>query len=334
MSPFGDTSAHNARESLRTSSPALNKLCTTRTESGSDFAPSITKLRATSPYHYPLFSESAARRRRSASPDSNAIVQEASQHQKTHGRITSESLGNWAPFPAEKKRGRQKGVALATQFQKKWSRADFNNRREEEEQRPQTCSSAITRFPSPATHTQDRPHTSVGMCAVPAASLSSLYFTTGGALYDDSGNLKGRKRMQKSAVNRALGAQTSSSLDSLVASDLPPKPQPSVFRHMKSAGASKFFPQEYENVLPASVVGSRGYGFLVLPKSAPDGAARQMSGASGWVKHAMQSTCGSQRAAPLPRQPSSQGTQLPTGGGEGDAFGSLRAHGRQISLEY
>ena len=317
MSPFGDTSAHNARESLRASSPALNKLCTTRTESGSDFPPSITKVRATSPYHYPLFSESAARRRCSASPDSNAVVQEASQHQKTHGRITAESLANWAPFPAEKKTGRQKGeiVSPATQFQKRWSRADFNNRRGEDEQRPQTCNSTITRFPSPTTHTQDRPHTSVGMCAVPAASLSSLYFTTGGALYDDNGNLKGRKRKQMSALNRALAAQTSSSLDSSAASALPPKPQPSVFRHMKSAGASNFFPLEYENVLPAAVVGSRGYGFLVLPKSAPDGAARQMSGASGWVKHAMQSTCSSQRAAPLPRQPSSHGPQLPTGGG-------------------
>ena len=157
-------------------------------------------------------------------------------------------------------------------------------------ERPSTSAlSALSQWPPRFSF--QRPHTSAGMCAVPAARLSELHFTTGGARYQSSAYRA--VDAHKNSVKRCISVEASRADmplsvsppgAHLTAGDAsgPNDVLPGVRRanlpwssRVQSASNSQLVPQDFEHLLPAStVINTRGYGFLVLPKTAPGGAAR------------------------------------------------------------
>jgi len=111
--------------------------------------------------------------------------------------------------------------------------------------------------------TQERPHTSEGMRAVPASRLLNLQFAAGGRLHRGTKVEAARKPPSPALprVSRSAGEQT--------------RQRSSGIRRTTSIN---FVPQEYEELLPAAAIGTRGYGFLVMPKTAPGGAPRRSAG--------------------------------------------------------
>lgn len=110
---------------------------------------------------------------------------------------------------------------------------------------------------------QERPHTSEGMRAVPESQLFNLHFTSGGSQCN-GGAHRGAQRKSLPTVSRSGGLHF--------------RPRSVGFdRSTPGPSSLNLVPHKCEQLMPAAAIGTRGFGMLVLPKTAPVGAARELA---------------------------------------------------------
>jgi hypothetical protein len=101
------------------------------------------------------------------------------------------------------------------------------------------------------------------MRAVPESQLFNLHFTSGGSKHD-GGAQRGGRRTSLPRVSRSGGLHF--------------RPRSvGVDRSTASESLLNLVPHECEQLMPAAAIGTRGFGMLILPKTAPVGAARELA---------------------------------------------------------
>ena len=136
--------------------------------------------------------------------------------------------------------------------------------------RPRT-SSPGARARTPLGH-KERPHTSAGLAAVPADRLHDLHFTGGGTRFSNGDHRA--SRVTRSALTSSIERST------------PPKSQlegqslcrPRSGSVRKAKSGANLVPREYEALLPAAAICSRGYALLLARPGKPEQVGASVHG--------------------------------------------------------